>query len=169
MAIFSNKIVDVYYTDQSLSNVTILYNYEKDGETLVGQYRLLVDETEEQFQDLMREVTYQDIEINTIELHRKYNDEMKNIITDETRRLAREDVHAEFMGMDEETFKIIFEYDSETHADELFKCKMYLFSLDILRNGSKTFRSKMRKAENILELCKLFSAEKRRIERKESK
>ena len=65
--------------------------------------------------------------------------------------------------------KIIFEYDSETHADELFKCKMYLFSLDILRNGSKTFRSKMRKAENILELCKLFSAEKRRIERKESK
>ena len=73
------------------------------------------------------------------------------------------------MGMDEETFKTIFEYDSETHADELFKCKMYLFSLDILKNGSKTFRSKMRKAENILELCKLFSAEKRRIERKESK
>jgi uncharacterized protein (DUF1330 family) len=169
MAIFSNKIVDVYYTDESLSNVTILYNYEKDGETLVGEYRLLVDETEEQFQDLMKEVTYQDIEISTIELHKKYNNEMKSIINDETRRLAREDVRAEFLGMDEETFKIIFEYDSETHADELFKCKMYLFSLDILRNGSKTFRSKMRKAENILELCKLFSAEKRRIERKESK
>ena len=46
----------------TLSNVTILYNYEKDGETLVGEYRLVVDETEEQFQDLMREVTYQDIE-----------------------------------------------------------------------------------------------------------
>ena len=71
MAIFSNKIVDVYYTDESLSNVTILYNYEKDGETLVGEYRLLVDETEEQFQDLMKEVTYQDIEISTIELHKK--------------------------------------------------------------------------------------------------
>ena len=169
MAIFSNKIIDVYYTDSSLSNVTVLYNYEKDGETLVGEYRLLVDETEEQFQDLMKEVTYQDIEISTIELHKKYNNEMKSIINDETRRLAREDVRAEFLGVDEETFKIIFEYDSETHADELFKCKMYLFSLDILRNGSKTFRSKMRKAENILELCKLFSAEKRRIERKESK
>lgn len=169
MAIFSNKIIDVYYTDSSLSNVTILYSYEKGNATLVGEYRLLVDETEEQFQDLMKEVTYQDIEISTMAMHKKYNDEMKNIITDETRRLAREDVHAEFMGMDEETFKIIFEYDSETHADELFKCKMYLFSLDILRNGSKTFRSKMRKAENILELCKLFSAEKRRIERKESK
>ena len=73
MAIFSNKIIDVYYTDSSLSNVTILYNYEKDGETLVGEYRLLVDETEEQFQDLMKEVTYQDIEINTIELHKKYS------------------------------------------------------------------------------------------------
>ena len=53
MAIFSNKIINAYYTDSSLSNVTILYNYEKDGETLVGEYRLLVDETEEQFQDLM--------------------------------------------------------------------------------------------------------------------
>ena len=51
----------------------LLYNYEKDGETLVGEYRLVVDETEEQFQDLLREVTYQDIEINTM----KY---IKNII-----------------------------------------------------------------------------------------
>ena len=46
---------------------------------------------------------------------------------------------------------------------------MYLFSLDMVKNGSKTFRTKMRKAEDLLELCKLFSAEKRRIERKESK
>ena len=70
MAIFSNKIVDVYYTDENLSNVTILYNYEKDGETLVGEYHLLVDETEAQFQDLMKEVTYQDIELATLEMQR---------------------------------------------------------------------------------------------------
>ena len=38
---------------------------------------------------------------------------------------------------------------------------MYLFSLDMVKNGSKTFRTKMRKAENILELCKLFSAKKK--------
>ena len=28
MAIFSGKIVDAYYTDEKLSNVTVLYNYE---------------------------------------------------------------------------------------------------------------------------------------------
>ena len=169
MAIFSNKIIDVYYTDSSLSNVTILYNYEKDGETLVGEYRLLVDETEEQFQDLMKEVTYQDIEINTIELHKKYNQEMRDIINDETKRIARREVREEFFGLDDSGFETIFQYDSNKHADELFKCKMYLFSLDIVKNGHKTFRAKIRKAENILELCKLFSTEKRRIERKESK
>ena len=169
MAIFSNKIIDVYYTDSSLSNVTVLYNYEKDGETLVGEYRLLVDETEEQFQDLMKEVTYQDIEINTIELHKKYNQEMRDIINDETKRIARREVREEFFGLDDGGFETIFQYDSNKHADELFKCKMYLFSLDIIKNGHKTFRTKIRKAENILELCKLFSAEKRRIERKESK
>ena len=160
MAIFSNKIIDVYYTDSSLSNVTILYNYEKDGEILAGEYRLIVDETEEQFKDLLKEVTYQDIEINTMALHRKYDQQMTSIINDETKRIARNEVRLEFIG---------FEYDSDTHADELFKCKMYLFSLDIVKNGSKTFRTKIRKAENMLELCKLFSAEKRRIEREESK
>ena len=108
MAIFSNKIIDVYYTDSSLSNVTILYNYEKDGETLVGEYRLLVDETEEQFQDLMKEVTYQDIEINTIELHKKYNQEMRDIINDETKRIARREVREEFFGLDDGDFETIF-------------------------------------------------------------
>ena len=71
MAIFSGKIIDVYYTEDTLSNVTLLYNYEKDGETLVGEYNLVVDETEEQFQDLLREVTYQDIEANTINRHKQ--------------------------------------------------------------------------------------------------
>ena len=169
MAIFSNKIIDVYYTDSSLSNVTILYNYEKDGEILAGEYRLIVDETEEQFKDLLKEVTYQDIEINTMALHRKYDQQMTSIINDETKRIARNEVRLEFIGLDDKNFQTIFEYDSDTHADELFKCKMYLFSLDIVKNGSKTFRTKIRKAENILELCKLFSAEKRRIEREESK
>ena len=70
MAIFSGKIIDAYYTDDTLSNVTLLYNYEKDGETLVGEYNLVVDETEEQFQDLLREVTYQEIEANTINRHK---------------------------------------------------------------------------------------------------
>ena len=169
MAIFSNKIINAYYTDSSLSNVTILYNYEKDGETLVGEYRLLVDETEEQFKDLMKEVTYQDIEINTMALHEKYNKQMIEIINDESKRIARREVREEFFGLDDGDFETIFQYDSSKHADELFKCKMYLFSLDIIKNGHKTFRAKIRKAENILELCKLLSTEKRRIERKESK
>jgi len=55
------------------------------------------------------------------------------------------------------------------YTDELFKAKMYLFTLDMVQNGSKTFRTKVRKAEDILELCKLFSAEKQRAERKKAK
>ena len=84
MAIFSNKIVDVYYTDENLSNVTILYNYEKDGETLVGEYHLLVDETEAQFQDLMKEVTYQDIELATLEIHKVYREQLQAIVDEVT-------------------------------------------------------------------------------------
>lgn len=86
MAIFSNKIVDVYYTDENLSNVTILYNYEKDGETLVGEYHLLVDETEAQFQDLMKEVTYQDIELATLEMHKTYRNQLQALVDEEVKK-----------------------------------------------------------------------------------
>ena len=169
MAIFSGKIIDVYYTDDTLSNVTLLYNYEKDGETLVGEYNLVVDETEEQFQDLLREVTYQEIEANTINRHKANFSYIRTFVDEEVRRQATQEIISDQSVISDKHFVAFFEYDSELHADELFKCKMYLFSLDMVKNGSKVFRTKMRKAEDLLELCKLFSAEKRRIERKESK
>lgn len=169
MAIFSGKIIDVYYTEDTLSNVTLLYNYEKDGETLVGEYNLVVDETEEQFQDLLREVTYQEIEANTINRHKANFSYIRTFVDEEVRRQATQEIISDQSVISDKHFVAFFEYDSELHADELFKCKMYLFSLDMVKNGSKVFRTKMRKAEDLLELCKLFSAEKRRIERKESK
>ena len=169
MAIFSGKIIDVYYTEDTLSNVTLLYNYEKDGETLVGEYNLVVDETEEQFQDLLREVTYQEIEANTINRHKANFSYIRTFVDEEVRRQATQEIISDQSVISDKHFAAFFEYDSELHADELFKCKMYLFSLDMVKNGSKVFRTKMRKAEDLLELCRLFSAEKRRIERKESK
>ena len=169
MAIFSNKIVNVYYTDENLSNVTILYNYEKDGETLVSEYHLVVDETEAQFQDLLKEMTYQDIETSTVEMHTAHRKELQNIIDEEVKRLSVNQVLQEHETVSDKHFQVIFEYDPDTHQDELFKAKMYLFTLDMVKNGSKTFRTKVRKAEDILELCKLFSAEKQRAERKKAK
>jgi hypothetical protein len=169
MAIFSNKIVNVYYTDENLSNVTILYNYEKDGETLVGEYYLLVDETEAQFQDLMKEVTYQDIELATLEMHKAHRNQLKALVDEEVKKVSSQKIIADHLKSTDEHYKVIFEYDPDKDADELFKCKMYLFTLDIIKNGSKTFRTKVRKAENTLELCKLFDTEKRRVERKEAK
>ena len=169
MAIFSNKIVNVYYTDENLSNVTILYNYEKDGETLVSEYHLVVDETEAQFQDLMKEVTYQDIETSTIEMHTAHRKELQDIIDEEVKKLSVNQVLQEHATISDKHFQVIFEYDPNIHTDELFKAKMYLFTLDMVKNGSKTFRTKVRKAEDILELCKLFSAEKQRVERKAKK
>ena len=50
-----------------------------------------------------------------------------------------------------------------------FGRKIMTYDLDMVKNGSKALKSKIRKAEDLLELCRLFSAEKRRIERKESK
>ena len=169
MAIFSNKIVNVYYTDENLSNVTILYNYEKDGETLVGEYHLLVDETEAQFQDLMKEVTYQDIELATLEMHKAYRNQLQTLVDEEVKKVSTQQILSDHLKSTDEHYKAIFEYDPDKDADELFKCKMYLFTLDVIKNSSKTLRTKVRKAENILELCKLFDTEKRRVERKEAK
>ena len=169
MAIFSNKIVDVYYTDENLSNVTILYNYEKDGETLVGEYHLLVDETEAQFQDLMKEVTYQDIELATLEIHKGYRNQLQAIVDEEIKKVSAEQILADHLKSTDEHYKVIFEYDPDKDADELFKCKMYLFTLDMIKNGSKTFRTKIRKSDSLLDLCKTFLTEKQKVEKKSKK
>ena len=112
MAIFSNKIVDVYYTDENLSNVTILYNYEKDGETLVGEYHLLVDETEAQFQDLMKEVTYQDIELATLEMHKAYRNQLQTLVDEEVKK-AEEEINKLRLEAPKKINKIAIETSSE--------------------------------------------------------
>ena len=149
MAIFSNKIVDAYYTDANLANVTILYNYEKDGETLVGEYNLLVDETEEQFQHLLREMSYDDIEASTVERNLAHKRELDSIIEIEVKKIVEErelqQTEKEDIKTGKDLFEFIFEYDSDKDADELFKCKLYSFTLDMVKNGSKTFRTKIRK------------------------
>ena len=173
MAIFSNKIVNAYYTDENLANVTILYNYEKDGETLVGEYHLLVDETEEQFQHLLREMSYADIEAATVQRHLAHKREFDSIVEIEVKKIVEErelqQTEKEDIKTGKDLFEFIFEYDSDKDADELFKCKLYLFTLDMVKNGSKSFRTKIRKADSLLELCKTFLTEKQRVEKKSKK
>ena len=173
MAIFSNKIVDAYYTDANLANVTILYNYEMDGETLVGEYNLLVDETEEQFQHLLREMSYDDIEAATVQRHLAHQREFDDIVRVEVKKIVEEKELQQTQKKDiksgKDLFELIFEYDSDKDADELFKCKLYLFTLDMVKNGSKSFRTKIRKADSLLELCKTFLTEKQRVEKKSKK
>ena len=43
---------------------------------------------------------------------------------------------------------------------------MYLFSLDVVKSSTANFRTKIRKAETILELGNLYSKEKKRLEKK---
>ena len=173
MAIFSNKIVNAYYTDENLANVTILYNYEKDGETLVGEYHLLVDETEEQFQHLLREMSYDDIEAATVQRHLAHQREFDSIVEIQVKKIVEEKELQQTQKKDiksgKDLFELIFEYDSDKDADELFKCKLYLFTLDMVKNGSKSFRTKIRKADSLLELCKTFLTEKQRVEKKSKK
>ena len=173
MAIFSNKIVNAYYTDENLANVTILYNYEKDGETLVGEYHLLVDETEEQFQHLLREMSYDDIEAATVQRHLAHQREFDSIVEIQVKKIVEEKELQQTQKKDiksgKDLFELIFEYDSDKDADELFKCKLYLFTLDMVKNGSKSFRTKIRKSDSLLELCKTFLTEKQRVEKKSKK
>ena len=173
MAIFSNKIVDAYYTDANLANVTILYSYEMDGETLVGEYNLLVDETEEQFQHLLREMSYDDIEAATVQRHLAHQREFDSIVEIQVKKIVEEKELQQTQKKDiksgKDLFELIFEYDSDKDADELFKCKLYLFTLDMVKNGSKSFRTKIRKSDSILELCKTFLTEKQRVEKKSKK
>ena len=161
MAIFSGKIVDAYYTDEAFSNVTVLYNYEKDGQTLTGQYNLVVDENEEQFADLLKEWSYQDIEVATTERFKLLDEQFKDIVKNYVKENHVEDLMHEKMVEFEKAqlkkiFDAIFEYDDTRDKELLLSAKLYLFSLDIIKDSPRDFKTKIRQSKTLLALIDLL-------------
>lgn len=150
---FSGKIIEAYYTNPELDTVSIIWS---DGKK-AREYYVVVDEEDHQFQALLSEFTYDDIDECTIKRNEAGRQEFKaafhRYAIGQKLYIEKEEKQA--------SLDILFDFDPENdkHKEELFKLKLKIFDQDVVQNSkAKTKKTKIRKAETPLETVILYNS-----------
>ena len=145
MAIFSDKIVDAYYSDPDLKFIEILYEADEvqkaEGIELLSHH-LSVDEEDPQYNDLLKEWSLNQIDEATKARNEQYRDEFRiafhNYATEHgLYQHGNVDTHNSILDknflkdtvLDQASIDIIFDFDpdNEVHKEQLFKLKLKMF------------------------------------------
>ncbi len=156
MAYFwTDKIFDVRYSNQEMNAVAILWG---DDENSLREHYLAVDMEDEQFRDLLKEVTWDQIEASTQAANEVRRQEFREAFNDYARRtdayIKQETENA--IG----SLEILFDFDEtdEKHKETLFKLKLKMFEQEsVKKSKSKTGKADIRKAKTPVEAVKAFS------------
>jgi len=165
MAIFSDRIVNAYYTNPELTAIEILYEADENhkkatGNDLVAHY-LAVDEDDWQYQDLLKEWPLEAIDDAT----KAQNEEVRNEFRVAFHNYATEhglyqhgnpDAHKLALDGETNTVSVLFDticsFDAEntTHKEELFKLKLKMFEQEHVEDSKdKEAKSELRKSKTV--------------------
>ena len=176
MAIFSGKIVDAYYSDPELKFIEILYEADeqqkKDGVDLLS-HALSVDESDQQYKDLLGEWDLNQIDEATKARNEQYRDEFRiafhNYATEHNLyQHGNPDTHNEILDKNflketvdqQASFDIIFDFDpdNEVHKEQLFKLKLKMFEqTHVYESKSRKNKTELRKADTPLDAIVVYS------------
>ena len=171
MAIFSGKIVDAYYSNPEYTTVELLYeadNKQQEAGMKMIAHHLTVDENDSQFQDLLKEWSYEKIDEATKARNEQYRDEfhmafhnyaMKYDLyghgnMDEQAWRASRFQGAIDKDLIQGSLNLIFDFDPEDdkQKEDLFKLKLKMFEQpQVEKSKSKNLKSDIRKASTPLE------------------
>ena len=165
--LWSEKIVDFYYSNPELDTVSILW---EDEEGIVREHYLKVDETDEQWRDFVAICPYDAINQRTETRHEHFREEFREAFRQwmarpENDMTERETVYVDrnvemlIQPLVDSVFKTLFEFDPKDaeQKEELFKFKLKIFEQEIVKNSKsadkfKNAKTFIRKAENPLDV-----------------
>jgi len=164
MAVFSEKIINAYYSNPEHDTVCVLWS---DGK-IAREHFLLVDETDDQFNSLLEEWSYESLDQSTAA---KIDNE-KQIFRNSFENYARDN---NLYGYDQEGNEpdqkdkeeiillniedLIFNFDDEDsqNKEELFKLKLKFFDRDEVKNSkAKKKKADLRKSTSPLEAISIY-------------
>lgn len=183
-SIFSGRICDAAYTNPEHDTVEVLYRqvhpdepsgtdaeikkefYLKKGnietykiKTRVVSHYVTVDENDHQFQDLLKEVSYEDLERRTLENNEAVRQDFRiafdNYAKENGLYNYAENPITKSEVITSNIDKMIFEYDGSSKEDkeDLFKLKLKVFELSIVKDSEdRKLKSGIRKADNPLDV-----------------
>jgi len=150
--LWSDKITDYYYSNPELDTVAVMWTDPEDG--LVREHYIKVDETDEQWRDFVAEVPYNKIDQRTMVRNEEFREQFReafrnysethdgNIVVQSE---PFEDIIIDFVSM--------YNKEESAQKEQLFKFKLKVFELDIVKNSKsadkfKNAKAFIRKAEN---------------------
>jgi len=153
--LWSDKITDYYYSNPELDTVAVMWTDPEDG--LVREHYIKVDETDEQWRDFVAEVPYDKIDQRTMVRNEEFREQFREAF----RNYSETHVHVETEYVDRTKpfediiIDFVSTYNKEDSAqkEQLFKFKLKVFELDIVKNSKsddkfKNAKTFIRKAEN---------------------
>ncbi len=159
MAYFwTDKVHSVRYSNQEMNAVVILWGDDNDS---LREHHLAVDMEDQQFRDLLKEVTWDQIEEQTQAQHEIHRQEFRDAFqryaeTHNMSGISSGSDQVEFQG----SLDVLFDFDEtdEKHKEILFKLKLKMFEQDSVKESkSKTGKTAIRKATTPVEAVKAFS------------
>jgi hypothetical protein len=160
--LWSDKIIDYYYSNPELDTVAVLWKDPDDD--LTREHYIKVDESDEQWRDFVAEVSYDDINTRTEERHEHFREEFREafrlwMIRPENNMTEIQYVDKPALALIDGVFEKLFEFDPKDTAqkEELFKFKLKIFEQETVKNSKSTDKFKnaktfIRKAENPMDV-----------------
>ena len=155
--LWSDKVTDFYYSNPELDTVAVMWTDPEDG--LTREHYIKVDEDDQQWNDFVSEYSYEVINKRTEIRHEQFREQFREAF----REWSQNNVNIEYVEKSESFEDIIMDYISNfdiTDADkkeQLFKLKLKVFELDIVKNSKssdmfKNAKTFIRKSENPVEV-----------------
>jgi hypothetical protein len=152
--LWTDKITDYYFSNPELNTVAVLWTDPEDN--LVREHYIQVDESDEQWRDFVKEVSYEDIDKRTQVRHEEFREEFREAFRNYAQR---EDVDFNDANSTNKFEDVIIDFISEfdnTDADQkeqLFKLKLKIFEQDVVKNSGsddkfKNAKTFIRKVDN---------------------
>ena len=150
--LWSDKIIDYYYSNPELDTVAVLWKDPDDD--LTREHYIKVDESDEQWRDFVAEVSYDDINTRTEERHEHFREEFREAFRLWMTRPENDMTEIQYVdrraqALIDGVFEKLFEFDPKDTAqkEELFKFKLKIFEQEIVKNSKSTDKFKKAKTE----------------------
>ena len=171
MAYFwTDKIHSVRYSNQEMNAVVVLWGDDNDS---LREHHLAVDMEDQQFRDLLKEVTWDQIEEQTQAQHEIHRQEFRDAFQRYAETHNMNSTGIDPVEKNAEMFRFIFSFDEEDTSDKetLFSLKLSVFEKDEVKDSkvnkkTKSAKTAIRKSTDpiqILSLLQSFRNEKSKI------
>lgn len=162
MAEFKDKIIEAYFTNNEKSTMCAVYrSTDEKGKEIAVEHHLTVDPDDYYYQELMKELTIEEIEEHT--------QKRLNVFTEDLKKLVKRWSMAEPKDWDPKSvdkvvnhrmIKFIFDFDKDDKQQQelMFRMKLRIFEKDAVKDSkNQDAKGLIRKAEEPVDVILAYA------------